>query len=96
MSQDQDARIAAAGYRASQQAAEYSRAAQSDLDTARAIGSMSANIETLMERQDKMDKKLDAVVAMTNRWKGATAILIIVGGIIGYLGNWVLKLTGKA
>lgn len=71
-------------------------ASQSEIDTAKAIGAMSANIETIMERQDRMDKKLDSVVAMTNRWKGATAVLIIVGGIIGYLGNWILKFTGKA
>jgi hypothetical protein len=71
-------------------------ATQIDIDTAKAIGSMSANITTLMERQERMEKKLDGVVAMTNRWKGATTILIILGGIIGWAGNLLLKAAGKA
>jgi len=54
---------------------------------------------TLMVQQEAMDKKLDNVVAVVNRWKGATALLIIVGGILGYLGNFLMKFagfTGKA
>lgn len=66
------------------------------LHTANAIGGLTAKVELIMERQVNMDKKLDSVVAMTNRWKGATAILIIFGGIIGYVANWILKLTGKS
>lgn len=66
-------------------------ATQTEIDTARAIGSMSANIETLMERTAKMEKKLDDVVAMTNRWKGATGLLILLGGFIGWVTNILTK-----
>jgi hypothetical protein len=69
---------------------------QHDVHMATALGSLAAKIDIITVRQEHMDKKLDEVVAMTNRWKGATAILIIFGGVIGYLGNWVLKLVGKA
>lgn len=64
----------------------------SDNETQRLIGEMNANIKSIMEKQDKMEKKLDDVVAMTNRWKGATAILILIGGVIG----WVTNLLAKA
>lgn len=63
----------------------------SDEATQRLIGQMSANIETIMKKQDEMEKKLDSVVAMTNRWKGATTILIMIGGFIGWATNLVLK-----
>lgn len=62
-----------------------------DAETQRLIGTMSANIETIMSKQAEMEKKLDAVVAMTNRWKGATTILIFLGGLIGWLTNLLVK-----
>lgn len=62
-----------------------------DSDTQRLIGTMSANIEMMMKKQDAMEKKLDAVVAMTNRWKGATTILILLGGLIGWATNLLFK-----
>lgn len=63
----------------------------SDADTQRLIGSMAANVEAIMKKQDEMEKKLDSVVAMTNRWKGATTILIFLGGIIGWVTNLLMK-----
>jgi len=78
---------------------EETRASDRELETAKALGAMGANIMTLMVQQEAMDKKLDNVVAVVNRWKGATALLIIVGGILGYLGNFLMKFagfTGKA
>jgi hypothetical protein len=71
-------------------------ASQTDIETAKAIGAMGANIVTLLDRQERMEKKLDGVVAMTNRWKGATTILIILGGVIGWGTNFLLKLSGRA
>lgn len=62
-----------------------------DMATQRLIGTMSANIETIMKKQEEMEKKLDAVVAMTNRWKGATTILIMIGGFIGWATNLIFK-----
>jgi hypothetical protein len=62
-----------------------------DNDTQRLIGEMSANIKTIMMKQDIMQKQLDGVVAMTNRWKGATTILIFIGGLIGWVANYFAK-----
>jgi len=62
-----------------------------DAETQRLLGALNANVTSLIERQDRMEKKLDSVVAMTNRWKGATTILIVLGGIIGWAGNFVLR-----
>lgn len=67
-----------------------------DAETQRLLGSLIADMKTVMEKTEKIEKKLDSVVAMTNRWKGATAILIIVGGVIGWLSNLIIKLLGKA
>jgi hypothetical protein len=60
-------------------------------ETQRLLGSMNANIVAIMKKQEEMEQKLDAVVAMTNRWKGATTILIVLGGIIGWAGNFIVK-----
>lgn len=65
-------------------------------ETQRMLGSLDANVKTLLERTEKMEKRLDGVVAMTNRWKGATTILIILGGVIGWGTNILLKMVGKA
>ena len=65
--------------------------ATADESTQRLIGQMAANIDTIMKKQEEMEKKLDAVVAMTNRWKGATTILIMVGGFIGWATNLIMK-----
>jgi hypothetical protein len=62
-----------------------------DNETQRLIGEMSANIKTIMTKQAEMEVKLDAVVAMTNRWKGATTILILLGGFLGWAANLFFK-----
>lgn len=67
-----------------------------DAETQRLLGSLIADMKTMMEKTEKIEKKLDSVVAMTNRWKGATTILIILGGIIGWASNIVIKMLGKA
>ncbi len=68
-----------------------SGATETEINTAKAIGEMGANIVTIMKKQEDMEKKLDAVVAMTNRWKGATTILIFLGGMIGWAANLFFK-----
>ena len=62
-----------------------------DAETHQLIGEMNANIKTMMVKQTDMEVKLDAVVAMTNRWKGATTILIFLGGLIGWATNLLVK-----
>jgi hypothetical protein len=62
-----------------------------DADTQRLLGQLIADTKTNSERLEKIEKKLDGVVAMTNRWKGATTILIIIGGFIGWVTNLLFK-----
>lgn len=67
-----------------------------DADTQRLLGEINGTLKGVVDRLDKVEKKLDSVVAMTNRWKGATTILIVLGGIIGWASNLILKAMGKA
>lgn len=69
---------------------------KSDAETQRLLGGLAADMKTVMGKVDAMEKKLDSVVAMTNRWKGATTILIFLGGLIGWVSNLFLKAVGKA
>jgi hypothetical protein len=62
-----------------------------DAETQRLLGTLIATTAANTERLDKIEKKLDSVVAMTNRWKGATTILIIIGGFIGWASNLLFK-----
>lgn len=59
--------------------------------TDRLIGAMGADIKHLITRQEAVEKKLDEVISMTNRWKGATSLLIIIGGFMGWLANYFLR-----
>lgn len=68
--------------------------AQGDRETDRLLGELMGAMKAVQEKQDRMEKKLDGVVAMTNRWKGATTIIIILGGVIGWGSNILLKLAG--
>ncbi len=55
------------------------------------LGEINGKLGSALERLDKVEKKLDSVVAMTNRWKGATTILILLGGFIGWATNLLFK-----
>ncbi len=62
-----------------------------DAETQRLLGQLLSESTATKERLEKIEKKLDSVVAMTNRWKGATTILIIIGGFIGWASNLLFK-----
>jgi hypothetical protein len=63
--------------------------AQGDRETQRLLGQLIATSAAAQERLEKIEKKLDSVVAMTNRWKGATTLLIFLGGLIGWAANFL-------
>lgn len=67
-----------------------------EIATAASLGSLNAKMDLILQRQDRFEIKLDSVVASTNRWKGATALLMILGGALGWLGNFFMKAAGKA
>jgi hypothetical protein len=62
-----------------------------DLYIATTLGSIEAKLESIDVRMGTVEKEIKSVVGTVNRWKGATAILILVGGIIGWLGNLFVK-----
>lgn len=62
-----------------------------DIDVANALGRIEATLTSIDTRMSKVETDLKSVVGTVNRWKGATAILILVGGIIGWLGNLFVK-----
>ena len=62
-----------------------------DLEVATSLGRLEAGLDTLLDRTEKMEKRLEAVVAMTNRWKGASAVLMIIAGFLGWAGNFIIK-----
>jgi hypothetical protein len=62
-----------------------------DAETQRLLGKLISDTASNSDRLEKIEKKLDSVVAMTNRWKGATTILIIIGGFIGWASNLLFK-----
>lgn len=64
---------------------------RADAETQRLLGTLIADTRSNSERLEKIEKKLDGVVAMTNRWKGATTILIVIGGFIGWAINLLFK-----
>jgi len=62
-----------------------------DAETQRILGQLLAESKTNSERLEKIEKKLDGVVAMTNRWKGATTLLVVIGGFVGWAMNFFFK-----
>lgn len=62
-----------------------------DAETQRLLGEVIGKMDGVLGRLDKVEAKLDSVVAMTNRWKGATTLLILIGGLIGWVTNWITK-----
>lgn len=65
--------------------------AETDRATLILLGEINGKLGSALERLTIVEKKLDGVVAMTNRWKGATALLIILGGFIGWVTNFIFK-----
>lgn len=62
-----------------------------DADTQRLLGEINGKMSGVLDRLEKVETKLDGVVAMTNRWKGATTLIVFLGGLLGYAGNWMMK-----
>lgn len=60
-----------------------------DAETQRMLGALLADMQTVKDRTKTIEEQLKGVVAMTNRWKGATTILIFLGGLIGYITNFL-------
>jgi hypothetical protein len=62
-----------------------------DIEVATLLGRIDATLTSIDARMSKVETDLKSVVGTVNRWKGATAILILVGGLVGWLGNLFVK-----
>lgn len=67
-----------------------------DIEVATELGKITAALESIGDRLTKVEGKLDNVVGVVNRWKGATGILVVLGGLFGWVANLFLKTNGKA
>lgn len=64
---------------------------QRDIEVATALGRIEASLASISERLGKVETDLTRAVGTLNRWKGATGIMILVGGVVGWLGNLFVK-----
>jgi hypothetical protein len=62
-----------------------------EIEVATELGKIVATLESIDSRLEKVEHDVKSVVATVNRWKGATAILIVVGGLIGWFVNLFVK-----
>jgi hypothetical protein len=62
-----------------------------DLHVATALGSIDATLKAFDVRLSKIETDLKSAVGTLNRYKGATGILIIVGGLLGWVANFFFK-----
>lgn len=62
-----------------------------DIEVATALGRIEASLASISERLGKVETDLTRAVGTLNRWKGATGIMILVGGVVGWLGNLFVK-----
>jgi hypothetical protein len=80
--------------------AQAAGAAAAGAATATAIASAErfARLETKMDQMSddmkEIKASLNGVVSLTNRWKGAGAILIVLSMLVGYFSNpihWIMQ-----
>lgn len=70
----------------------------------RSIGRLEAQVAALLSttteiktKMDCIDQRLDALDRLANRWKGGFAVILMLGGIAGFmLDNFLRWWSGKA
>lgn len=56
-----------------------------DQELIRLIGNLEAEVATLNKLVTSMNGKIENLEAQANRWKGAFALVLFLGGIAGWL-----------
>jgi hypothetical protein len=64
-----------------------------DIEVATALGSINTSLISIDTRLRAVESDLKSVVGTVNRWKGATALMVVVGGILGWLANLFVRST---
>lgn len=62
-----------------------------DIAVATALGSIDATLKSIDTRLSKVEGDLKSVAGTVNRWKGATALMVVIGGVLGWLANLFVK-----
>lgn len=67
-------------------------------NNAKDIAVLATKLDILVEKVEKIETQMDKMEAQVNHWKGAFFIVLIAGGLIGWLVDKALtlwmKLTG--
>jgi len=59
------------------------------------IGRLEANVERLHADMAELKADIKSISNSVNRWKGAGAVLVIVGMLLGYIVDMVYRLFEK-
>jgi len=59
------------------------------------IGRLEANVERLHADMAELKADIKSISNSVNRWKGAGAVLVIVGMLLGYVVDMVYRLFEK-
>jgi hypothetical protein len=62
---------------------------------AKVIGSLEAKVELILVEIGELRKGQQALMAMANRWKGGTIVLMAIGGTIGWGMDKVISLVSR-
>ena len=58
----------------------------------RLVGELKAEVRALCDEQKLLRGDVVALKAQANRWKGAFGVLLMLGGFLGWIVSWFLKL----
>jgi len=59
------------------------------------LGMVEADLRAVKERQGEIYDDVKTLVAMANRWKGAFALLLGIGGIIGWFADKIAAMVTR-
>jgi tetrahydromethanopterin S-methyltransferase subunit B len=59
------------------------------------IGRLEAHVENLHRDMSDLKQELRNISSMMNRWKGAGALLALIGVVFGFFVDMAFKLVGR-
>lgn len=59
------------------------------------IGRLEAHVEQLQRDMSEIKGSIKSMSDQMNRWRGAGAVLVLVGAVLGWVLDSIYKLVGK-
>ncbi len=59
------------------------------------IGRLEAHVEQLQRDMSEIKGSIKSMSDQMNRWRGAGAVLVLVGAVLGWIVDTLYKLLGK-